>query len=300
LTAPVRPLRSFLFVPATRPERYAKALASGADLVCVDLEDAVAPAEKEQARAGAAALLASDAWEPARSSVRVNPPGGPLGRDDLSALLEAARGGPAAGRLLLSVPKVDGPEVLADVRRRAAEAGVRAERVALVETAAGLRDVERIAGADGVAALFFGGLDLALELGCAPEWEPLLYARSRVVHAAALAGVPAIDVPFVDVADADGLAAEARGACRLGFAGKGAIHPAQVEPIHAAFAPDPAEVERARNVLREHERHGGSVFLLDGRMVDRPVVEAARRVLARAGAWSGAVGPAPTREESPA
>jgi citrate lyase beta subunit len=124
-------------------------------------------------------------------------------------------------------------------------------------------------------------VDLAAELGCALEWDALLYARSRLVHASALGGVGSIDVPFLDLRDRAGLDAEVRAVARLGFRAKAAIHPGQIEIIHEAFAPTELELERARRILDAHQRSEGGVTVLDDRMIDRPVVEAARRTLAR-------------------
>jgi len=153
-----------------------------------------------------------------------------------------------------------------------------------VETARGLHRVESLALAGlPLAGLVFGGMDLAAELGTRFEWEPLLFARSRIVHAAALAGVGAIDVPWAPLDDPEGLTSETTRAARMGFQGKLAIHPAQVPVIHAALAPAPAEIESARRILRAAAASAEGVQVVDGRMVDRPLVLGAERVLARAG-----------------
>ncbi len=152
----------------------------------------------------------------------------------------------------------------------------------LVETALGFHRLEEIATAAPVAALVFGGMDLSTQTGGAFSWEPLLYARSRLVLAAALAGIVALDVPFAGIRDPAGLLEEARRSARLGFAGKLAIHPAQVGPIHDAFTPTIDELERARGIIEADAQAGGGAFLLDGAMVDRPLVLAARRTLALA------------------
>ena len=155
----------------------------------------------------------------------------------------------------------------------------------IIETAAGLENAVHIGAASpAVAALMFGGFDLSAELGAEPEWEPLLYARSRVVHAAAMSGLDTIDMPSRDFRDLTRLRDEAEKAGRLGFTGKVAIHPAQIPVIHDVFTPSPEEVEQARRIVEADRAAGGGAVSLDGRMVDRPVVEAARRVLARSGA----------------
>ena len=277
-TAPIDaafPPRCVLFFPGTRPDRYAKALATGADRVCLDLEDAVAPDAKGEARAHAVAILESGA-DTSRLIVRINHPATREGRADLSSLTRALDGGaprPAA----VMVPKVGSATELARVRSDLAGGDV--PLVAMIETARGLAAVEKIAEADGVGMLLFGGVDLSTELGSTTAWDALLYARSRVVHAAALAHVGAIDFPWLDAADPHGLVEEATAVRTLGFRGKAAIHPSQVATIQGVFWPTAAEVERAHRIVEAAEASADGVFLLDGVMVDRPVVEAARRVI---------------------
>ena len=157
----------------------------------------------------------------------------------------------------------------------------------LVETPAGLVNVHEIAACTrGTGALLFGGMDLAAELGADFAWEALLYARSRLVLAAAAAGVDALDVPYPTLDDKQGLEDEARRASRLGFAGKMAIHPAQVPILNRAFTPLADEAARAQRIVDAAAVAEEGVFVVDGQMVDRPIVEAARRTLARAGAMS--------------
>jgi citrate lyase beta subunit len=283
-------LRSVLFCPASRPERFAKALASGADAVCLDLEDGVGPDAKEAARAALERFLSErgDAMDAARRApaviVRVNDPRTPTGAADVRML---ARSPLPRG---VMVPKVDGPEVLGELERSldggsASRGAVGTPLILpLIETLRALERVYEIAAAPlPLGGLVFGGMDLSAELGARFEWEPLLYARSRIVHAAALAGVGAIDVPWAPVGDPAGLEEETRRAARLGFTGKLAIHPAQVPPIHRGLVPDDAELAAARRVVDAARRSAEGVVVVDGRMVDRPVVLAAERMLARAG-----------------
>ena len=269
--------RSVLFLPGSRPERLAKAIASGADLVCIDLEDAVAPEDKATARATVVSLFFEQDGD-ARLAVRINHPTTAEGERDVAALLDAA---PFPAPLTVLVPKAGSRAELDELYRRLTE-GVRdLSVVAVVESAVGLAHVEEIATSDGLSAILVGGLDLSVDLGCALDWEALLYARSRCVHAARLGGVEVIDTPWFDIDDPGGLRAEAGRSRRLGFDGKAAIHPSQVPVIHQAFAPDPAAVERARRVIVASEEARGGVARVDGVMVDRPAVEAARRVVAR-------------------
>ena len=287
-----RAWRSLLFVPGSRPERYPKAIASGADLVCVDLEDAVAPPDKPGARRQVMELMRSSQWVAARSVVRVNPAGTRPCADDVAALAELrAAWGPGTD-LTVVLPKVEAPEEVDDVRRSLEEAGWHPTVIAMVETARGLEVAGDIAAAPGVVALFLGGVDLAADLGCALNWDALLYARSRLVHAAALAGGRAVlDVPDLDLHDVDGLEGRTRSVAELGFTGKSAIHPRQIRPIHRAMAPSNDEVDGARRLLDAYDRAGGGVISFEGTMVDRPVAEAARRLI-----WRASLTPTPTRQ----
>ncbi len=270
--------RSILFVPGDRPDRYEKALASGADAVCIDLEDGVADARKAKARETALGFLErrgeADSRRRASLIVRMND----FGRDEGWEDVEAIADGPRPDGLM--VPMVNAAQ---EVSVALEKVGGTLPVLPLVETAGGLENAVEIGAVVGVAGLVFGGFDLALELGAEPRWEPLLYARSRVVHAAAVNRIPAYDMPSRDYRDVEPLREEARRARALGLAGKTAIHPAQIPVIHEAFAPSREEVERARAVVEADRGAGGGAVGVAGRMVDRPVVEAARRVLERAG-----------------
>lgn len=272
------PLRSLLFVPASRPDRFAKAMEAGADLVCADLEDAVAPADKEAARTAALGFLS-----PGRA-VRLNGLATPAGIADLAALI-AAR--PAGGTLL--VPKVEHEEELRLLDRLLAAAALPLELIALVESAAGLARAGAIAAAPRVVALMLGGADLAAELGTAPAAEALAVPRALLALAARGAGIGAIDMPCLAPRDAATTAAEAQAARRLGFTAKAAIHPAQVAPINAAFTPDPAEIAEAVRGLAAFAAAGGAAAVLDGRLIERPVAARWRAVIARARAAGLAV-----------
>jgi (S)-citramalyl-CoA lyase len=271
------PRRSWLFTPGTRPDRFARAAEAGADVLIVDLEDAVAPAAKPRARADALALLAGDKRAGVATAVRINALRTPEGLADLAALL-AAPGQPD----YLLVPKAESADELGLVDALLAGVASPARLVALIESARGLAAADAIARATPrLAALMLGAADLAADLGAAVAWEPLLHGRSAVVRAAALGGVLAIDAPCFALRDAEALAAELAGSAALGFAAKAAIHPAQVGPINAALTPSPEAVEEARRILRENEK---GVGVLAGRMIDEAVARRARRTLAAAGA----------------
>jgi citrate lyase beta subunit len=259
-------LRSLLFAPGDDERKLRKALDSGADSVVADLEDAVAAAQKPAARDVVRAL--------APPIVRVNGVGTPWFAADLALVRE------------LEVEAVVLPKATPDAVEALGESGPPV--VAIVETAAGVRSAYEVACCSRVAVLLLGAVDLGAELGLAPSPEraELLYARSKIVVDSAAAGIrPPIDVVHLDLADTKGLEEECRVGRALGFRGKACIHPAQVEVVNRVFAPSHAEVAWARTVVDAYARETGEgrgVFALDGSMVDLPVVERARRILAEA------------------
>jgi len=246
---------TYLFVPGDRPDRFAKAAASGADVVIVDLEDAVAAADKDAARAHVGAWLDAGG----RAMVRINAPGTPWFGPDVEMLTRYG--------VPVMVPKAENPGALAGFR----------EVTALVETARGIERAAELAAVASVRRLAFGSVDLAAQLGVDPsEREAFAYARSRLVLASAAAGLePPVDGVTTDLTDPDRLASDVRYARRLGFGGKLCVHPAQIDVVRAGFAPTEAELEWARKVVMA----GESVSTVDGQMVDRPVLERARRLL---------------------
>jgi citrate lyase beta subunit len=258
-------VRSLLFAPGSDERKLRSALASPADAVVADLEDAVAPAEK-----GTAREVVARHRPPV---IRVNGPGTPWFADDLTLVKELA---PEA----LVLPKAT-PDAVA------AMGGAGPPLIAIVEAAAGLRAAFEIAAAPRVEALLLGAVDLGAEIGLEPRPDglELLYARSKLVVDSAAAGIrPPFDVVHVDVPDEEGLEAECRLARSFGFRGKACIHPGQLAVVHRVFAPNETEIAWARKVVDAYEREtaeGRGVFALDGAMVDRPVVERARRVLAQ-------------------
>lgn len=269
---------SFLFVPATHPERLPKALASGADVVIADWEDAVAPADKQAARAALqAAVAALDAPQRARLLVRINAEGSPWFADDLQALAPLM----ALGLSGAVVPKAERPQTLQAV---ALAAGPQAVLLPLVESVAGLDAADRLAAAPQVMRLAFGHLDFQVDAGmdCAEDETELLPVRMALVLAARRAGRAApVDGVTVDTRNPEHMARDAERARRMGFGGKLCIHPAQVPVLHAAFDPDDAAVAHASRVQQALQQAGGGVCVLDGRMVDAPVLAQARQILAR-------------------
>jgi citrate lyase beta subunit len=262
-------MRSLLFVPGSRPDRIAKALGAGADAVCVDLEDAVAPGAKDEARKSVLAELSADD----RFAVRVNPLETEWGREDADAL-----GGHACRAAFVMLPKAESAgqiEILAAALGDAGDGGI----VPIIESAAGLREAWAICAAPGVKAVLFGGGDMAADLGVAMDWEPLLFARSQVVAACAAANVPAIDVPYLDVNDQAGLTSETERAKALGFTAKACIHPVQIGAVNQVFTPSQADLSHAERVIAALDEAGGGAALLDGKLIEAPIIRRARRLL---------------------
>jgi len=274
------PLRSLLFCPASDQRKLAKALDSAASLAVADLEDAIAPAEKGTARQRLAELAGADPRAGDRLAIRINELGSPYAEEDLAMAREVR---PAA----IVVPKA-AAETLAEIASPSLP-----PLIAIVETAQGLQECHAITAVSGVKALLLGGVDLtlSLRLGGREDGLDLLFARSRLVVDSAAAGLdPPLDGVFTSVRDLDGLRAEASLARSLGFGGKACIHPSHIETIHEAFQPSQQEVEWARQVVDAFDAaaaNGTGTLQVDGEMIDLPVAERARKVLAEIGQTAG-------------
>ena len=271
-------VNSVLFVPGSRPDRFAKARAAGAGLTVIDLEDAVAACDKNSAREAALAQVAGGGpdW-----AIRCNAVATAAGIADLSVLISAE-----ALPSVLLVPMVESPVELEIVAKALGERCP--DLIPLIETPRGLRHAREIASAPKVAAVMFGGADFSGELGVALSWEPLFAARSALLLACAEAKVPAIDVPFIDLDNLVGLAEECVRARALGFAAKAAIHPAQVAAIEAAFTPTAAELAEAEEGIAAYLAAGERAIRFKGKMLEAPVVKRYRAVLYRRGNVSNA------------
>ncbi|WP_379554265.1 HpcH/HpaI aldolase/citrate lyase family protein [Qipengyuania sp. DGS5-3] len=262
---------SLLFVPGSRPDRFAKAKVGGADLTVIDLEDAVATEDKVSARDAALAQIAESkaGW-----AIRINPVPTAAGVRDLALLADTDM---LPDTLL--VPMVESAaelDVIAGVLGTHCPA-----LVPLVETPKGLRRGLEIASHGSVTAMMFGGGDFSSELGVELAWEPLLTARQQVILACAEARKPAIDVPYIKLDDDAGLAEECVRAQSIGFAAKAAIHPRQLPAIKSAFAPSEAEVTEAREALAAYEAGGERAIRFNGRMLEAPFIKKYRAVIAR-------------------
>ena len=276
LDAVLKPTRSWLFTPATRPDRFVKAAASGADVAILDLEDSVAPKDKAEARKTALEYLAGNPVDGVHHALRINGLDTLLGVSDLDALL-----GSSAAPDFLVLPKTETAGHLQILDRLLTATGKQTRLIGLIESARGLASVETIADATPrLAGLMFGAADMAAELGAKAAWEPLLFARSRLVAACAQARIMPIDAPFFDIRDEAGLQHELAAAMALGFAAKAAIHPGQVRAINAALTPTPEAIEKARAILAENAKGVGTV---DCQMIDEAVARKARHILAAAG-----------------
>ena len=265
--------RSYLFVPGNRPERFDKAVASGADTVIVDLEDAVAPDQK------AAARHAVEMWlSPERPVVvRINAVDTPWFRDDLAL---CQRAGVAA----VMLAKTERLEDLAAVRRVVPSIAL----IPLVESAAGFDNLRAIAAAPGVQRLAFGAIDFQLDMNMRATFDELVFFRSHMALASRLANLNApIDSPSTAIDDLHEVEDEAQRARRLGFGAKLCIHPRQVDAVNRSFSPSAAEVDWAERVIAAAATSGGAAVALDGKMIDKPVILRAQAILREVRAESG-------------
>ncbi len=278
--------RSLLFMPGDSMRKMEKATTLGADSIIADLEDAVAISQKQAARETVAACFARLNFGASERLIRINPVSTDLWEKDLAQTIAARPDG-------YVLPKVESAEQVQTVSARLAELEVAhalavgsVRLLAQIETAMGVVQAAPIAGADSrLDALLFGAEDLAGDMGARRSregWE-IFYARGAVVIAAAAYGLPAIDTVFLELADSDGLTAECHLARGMGFSGKLAIHPRQVEVINRAFSPTAEEIAQAQRLIDAFDSQqaaGTGVFEMDGKMVDMPVVLAARKVVA--------------------
>jgi len=273
----VRPRRSFIFSPGLQPDMFPKALACGTDIVCVELEDGIAPKDKAAAREKGLALFAiPQADDGVERIVRINCLRTAFGLADVQAVL--ATDTPPPGLML---PKVMSPDEIVWLDDLLTERGHNTRLHVIIETNAALEAAYDIAQASPrIDALFFGGVDMAAELRCKNAWGPLLYARSRVVHAAAGAGIDAIDVPYLDLEDLDGMETEACLARDLGFSGKGSIHPKQIAILNRAFTPNDTAIAQAKKILQAFADADTGLVVVDSKLIEKPVLREMNRILA--------------------
>ena len=279
-----RSRRSFIFTPGLRPEMYPKALKSGADMVCVELEDGIAPKDKAQARRHALALFEHpQADDGVERIVRINSMRERFGIEDVQAILATKTPPPA-----LMMPKVRTPDEVVMLDQLLSEAEHETRLHVIIETNEALEAAWDIAKCSTrIDALFFGGVDMAAELRCVNSFETMIYARSRVVHAAASQGLDAIDVPFLDLEDPEGMRTEAEKVRDLGFSGKGSVHPKQIAALNAVFTPSDEKIARARRIIAEFEAADTGLVVIDGKLIEKPVLRDMYRIVAVADRTSG-------------
>jgi (S)-citramalyl-CoA lyase len=272
----VRPRRSFIFSPGLKPDMFPKALACGTDIVCVELEDGIAPKDKDEARRNAIALFAEpQADDGVERIVRINCLREAFGLADVQAVLATDAPPPA-----LMLPKVRTADEVIWLDNLLTERGHATRLHVIIETNAALEAVYDIAKASPrIDALFFGGVDMAAELRCRNAWGPLLYARSRIVHAAAGQGLDVIDVPYLDLEDPEGMRREAELVRDLGFSGKGSIHPKQIGILNEVFTPDEAAIAHARRIIKAFADADTGLVVVDGKLIEKPVLRDMHRVL---------------------
>ena len=267
-----------LFVPGNRPERFSKAAASGAHVVIIDLEDAVEPAAKPTALAAVLEALRPHAAHPLRALVRVNAADSPTYPTEIRTLHDLSKQ-PGHGLLGLVVPKAEDPRHIAEVATQFTTGDHPIALVPLVESALGVVNVLELARVPGVTRLAVGAVDLALDLDAEGDSPVLGYSRAQVVLASRAAGIAApLDSPSIEITDLQAVEHSARTGRGFGFSGKLCIHPAQLRPIAAAFLPTEEQISWARSVVSA----GDAAVQLDGQMIDKPVIEKARRILHRA------------------
>ena len=273
----IRPRRSFIFTPGLRPDMFPKALASGVDMVCVELEDGIAPKDKEDARQKTLKLFSqTQADDGVERLVRINSLREAFGIADVQAILATDTPPPA-----LMIPKVRTPDEIVLLDNLLTERGHDTRLHIIIETNEGLEAAFDIAySSSRIDSMLFGGIDMAAELRCNLAWEPLLYARSRCVHAAASAGLDIIDVPYLDLEDAHGMRVAAEQAKSIGFSGKGSIHPKQIAALNEVFTPSELEISRARRIINTYEEADTGLVVIDGKLIEKPVMREMYRIVA--------------------
>ena len=272
----IQPRRSFIFTPGLKPEMYPKALASGTDMVCIELEDGIAPKDKEEARKKALNLFKDKQVDDGiERIIRINSVREHFGILDLQEILISENPPPA-----IMLPKVKTPDEVVLVDTLLNEKGLDCRLHVIIETNEGLENAYDIGSSSSrIEALFFGGIDMAAELRCKNEWGPLLYARSRVVHAASSNGLDVIDVPYLDLEDMEGMKNLAIKARDLGFTGKGSVHPKQIAILNEVFTPDIKTIKRAKRILDTFRQADTGLVVIDGKLIEKPVIREMQRIV---------------------
>jgi citrate lyase beta subunit len=272
MSVTINPRRCLLFVPGARADRFAKALSSGADQICIDLEDAVALADKETAREASYDFIAQSATGSAELGVRINTISSALGIADLKRLIE--RGVRPA---FVMLPKIESADEIAIADKLLSRTAI--PLIAQLESPRAVFEARNIAKVTRrLQALMFGGFDYAVAARVKPGRNGWLWARGQIAAAAAEAEVGAIDVPSLDIKNLEIIATETEHVISLGFTSKAAIHPAQIAAIQNVFLPTVEENAHAQKVLEAVANAKDAAIAVDGKLVDRPIELAARRI----------------------
>ena len=268
--------RSLLYMPASRPEMFVKAVASGADVVCVDLEDATSDLDKDKFRLKAFDLACSNDNPGVECIVRINGLRTKEGMLDVIAISE--RTSVPDGIL---IPKVKTAEEIRIIRDLLGPIHPTIGIHIQIETNDGLEHVREIAKASHkIKSIIFGGFDMSAGLRVEPGWNSLLYARQRLVHAAASANIDILDMPNFDLNDPGKLEEDTNKSMEIGFTGKCAIHPYQIETINAAFTPSEQEEAEARDLISKFKAQDKAFTIIDGTVLEKPVLERLYRTIA--------------------
>ena len=269
--------RSFIFCPGNKPDMIPKAMNSGADMVCIDLEDAIIPEHKDISRSSTISAF-EDISVPngVETLIRINDVNSKDGKADIKAILQSTN--TASGLML---PKIQNGNEIIDLEKQIKLANKNLNLHIIIETNKALENAWLIAQSSPlIKSLLFGGVDMSADLGCNGDWMSLLYARSRVVHAAAGAGIDSIDVPFLDLEDMEGMRQEAQKSKNLGFSGKGSIHPKQIASLNKVFTPSESEIEYANKVIKAFNEAADGLVVVDGKLIEKPVLRTALKTIA--------------------
>ena len=269
--------RSFIFTPGLKPEMFPKAIASGTDMVCIELEDGIAIKDKDQARKNTFKALESlEVKGGVELVVRVNCQRTKFGLMDLEAVISSKTNVKA-----IMLPKVKTPDEITFIDDLLTDCGLDTDLHVIMETNEALESIYDIAHASKrIVAIYFGGVDMAAELRVPNEYKNLIYARSRLVHAGASVGVDVIDVPYLDLEDMDGMKKEAELVRDLGFTGKGSIHPKQINMLNEIFTPSKEEIIKAKKIVDQFNESNTGLVVIDGKLIEKPVLrEMQRKIL---------------------
>jgi citrate lyase beta subunit len=270
--------RSLLFVPGNRLNLFPKALKTGADVVCLDLEDSIPSNQKAKTRRETIKFLESTSEvENMEVVLRINGLETHDGIKDIDCIMDSKT--PPSSLMLTKIRNANEVRLLDKLLSTPVLSKIRFQ--VIIETNSALENVMGIATAcERIDCLLFGGVDMAAELGTTFDWESMLYSRSRIVHAGASANIDIMDVPSLDINDLEDLKKTSKASAKLGFTGKAAIHPSQVPIINKAFTPDPEMVAEAKKIIGVFEKSENGIAVVDGKLLEKPLIRSMYRILA--------------------